>query len=266
MSKQQQNNQNDNGQGAQQWNQLASIADYFLHFGLNPDLALEIKQQLLNQWEYQYALLLGCSGGEIQGIFQQADNAHWVGVDYAQLMLALSQKSNQIAADAAKLPLKNRSMDLIVVATGILDHINDQAVIKILAQCYQASKQDGQILLCYHHYSQTLLKQLWWLGAFKGKIIHQQQLNRCFVIASYMRKVLSKAATKFSLLDLGKDLELLCNERQLDFKQIISCLPSKHYVRSRKALQQLAKQAGWQLSPVDLESKALLVLSGYKTS
>ncbi|MCX4029065.1 hypothetical protein [Spartinivicinus marinus] len=38
-----------NQQSAAQWDQLVPITDYLLHFGLNPDLALVIKQLILNR-------------------------------------------------------------------------------------------------------------------------------------------------------------------------------------------------------------------------
>ncbi|WP_163834303.1 class I SAM-dependent methyltransferase [Spartinivicinus ruber] len=259
-----------NRQSAEQWDQLVPIADYLLHFGLNPDLALVIKQELIAQWQYECALLLGCSGGEIQRILQSDTCAHWVGVDYSQTMLTMAAnddciaKNHFIAADAAKLPFKQNSIDLIVIATGIIDHIDDRGAINILNQCHQISQPNGQLVLCHHHYPRPLLKQLWWLGACRQQILYQQPLNRWFKVASYIRKVLGRLTEKATLFNLGKDLELLCQERQLDFKQIIACLPSKHYVRSVNTIQQLANQAGWHLSPTNLDSETLHVLSGTK--
>lgn len=248
----------------EQWSQLVPIADYLLHFGLTPNITIDIKQQLLSMWQYKHALLLGCSEGEILAVLQQDDSAQWVGIDYAEAMLNLTKNNITVAADAAQLPFQNSSVDLIIIATGILDHINNQAAVKILSQCYQVCQSHGRLLVCHHQYPLDLLNQLRWLGAYKRHIIHQRTLNRWFRLASVVRKSWNSVADKIPLINLGKDLHNLCEQRQLDFKRVISCLPEQHHIHSATDINALIQEAGWELVGLNVEYDNLLILGGKK--
>jgi ABC-2 type transport system ATP-binding protein len=101
------------------------------------------------------------------------------GIDLNDNMISHAKKRNNIKiikADAKKLPFKNNSYKTVIISSGVVDYIEDEALIsKIINEAYRVTSPNGNMFVAFYLENEALEKIYKNLGVIaNNKLYHKR--------------------------------------------------------------------------------------------
>jgi SAM-dependent methyltransferase len=181
------------------WNYLTSHFEYFIDIGFTvKDAELESSQIISLVGKNARILVIGCATGRTLEPFFSS-GLFTIGVDSSPEMLAksaASQSSFLFAADARNLPFKSGFFDLVIIATGVLDSMDDANAIQVFSEAARVSNASGHIAAYTHRvYTSPVMYKLLFIQGYW--LYHRRYMRICELIQknaflSYMTLMFSK--------------------------------------------------------------------------
>ena len=137
------------------WCDLSKYYDYFLNIGFTiKDAQIEASYAQINFGNKANILVLGCATGRTLEPFFAA-NLKVIGVDASFEMISKCPDHIRHAlhvADARELPFPRSQFDLVVIATGILDAMDDNDAFLLLKEVTRVCRPSGHISIYTHKF------------------------------------------------------------------------------------------------------------------
>lgn len=192
------------------WSDLSKYYDYFLNIGFTiKDAEIEASYAQINFGHKAQILVLGCATGRTLEPFLSA-NLKVIGVDASLEMISKSPAHIRPVlqvADARELPHPGSQFDLVIIATGILDTMDDMDAFLVLKEAVRVCRPSGHISIYTHKFPNfPLLHTL--LFVKDSYYFYSRYMNICkFIQSNFIFKGLIKIL--ITLRIINKDLFIL---------------------------------------------------------
>ncbi len=160
------------------WSTWAPIWEHFEEQYFDTDITDNIISEISNP-----VLIIGAGQGLI--VKHLRDKGFLVdGIDLEKEMIDIAKKRHSIDiihADAKNLPFKDRCYKTVIIASGVIDYINDKKLIKkIINEALRVTTANGNIFIAFYQLNKVLEKIYKKIGVIdQNKILHNK---RMFVI------------------------------------------------------------------------------------
>ena len=136
------------------WDDLALYHDYFLPIGFSIEDARGLARLAREHLKpHARILLIGCATGKTLEPFLEA-GLDTIGVDLSSKMLLAGKTgrpgNRMLAADARALPFRDGSFQMVIIATGVIDHSTDADALTIFRECRRLLQEQGAVFVFRH--------------------------------------------------------------------------------------------------------------------